>query len=57
MLIYLIALGVALGGTGRLISMAKVGLPEPHALWIAYAASEFILPLIVVVAHQGSARG
>ena len=32
--------------------MAKVGLPEPHALWIAYAASEFILPPIVVVAHR-----
>ena len=51
-LIYLIALGVALGGFGRVVSMAKVGLPEPHALWIAYVASEFILPLIVVVAHR-----
>jgi hypothetical protein len=56
-LIYLIALGVALGGTGRLISMAKVGLPEPHALWIAYVASEFILPLIIVVAHRTQTRG
>ena len=37
-LIYLIALGVALGGFGRVVSMAKVGLPEPHALWIAYVA-------------------
>jgi hypothetical protein len=57
-LIYLIALGVVLGGAGRLISIAKVGIPEPHALWIAYAASEFILPLIIVVAHRAqSARG
>jgi hypothetical protein len=51
-LIYLIALGVALGGFGRLVSMAKVGIPDPHALWLGYAASEFILPLIIVVAHR-----
>ena|ERR1700752_4132208 len=55
-LIYLIALGVALGGTGRLISMAKVGIPEPAALWLAYAAAEFILPLIIVVAHRAGGR-
>jgi len=53
-LIYLIAFGVAVGGFGRIVSMAKVGIPEPHALWIAYAASEFILPLIVVVAHRAT---
>ena len=56
-LIYLIALGVVLGGTGRLISMAKVGIPDPTALWIGYAASEFILPLIIVVAHRARANG
>ena len=50
-LIYLIALGVCLGGIGRLISMAKVGVPEPPALWFGYAASELILPAIIVVAH------
>ena len=50
-LIYLIALVVGIAGIGRLISMAKVGVPEPPALWIGYAASELILPLIIVVAH------
>src|SRR6185295_1318011 len=43
-LIYLIALAVFIAAIGRLISMAKVGLPEPHALWVAYVLSELILP-------------
>ena len=51
-LIDLIALGVALGGAGRLISMAKVGIPEPHALWLGYVGSELILPAIIVLAHR-----
>ncbi len=50
-LIYLVALAVGLGAIGRLISMAKVGVPDPAALWFAYAGSELILPLIIVVAH------
>src|ERR1044072_7233452 len=49
--IYLRALGVSLGAIGRLISMAKVGVPEPPALWFGYEASELILPAIIVVAH------
>ena len=52
----LLALGVCLGAIGRLISMAKVGVPEPPALWIGYAASELILPLIIVVAHFFTGR-
>ena len=55
-LIYLLALGVGLGAIGRLISMAKVGVPDPPALWFGYAASELILPLIIVVAHWLTAR-
>src|SRR5207253_7518888 len=47
-LIYLIALAVFLAGIGRLISMAKVGLPEPHALWLAYVACELGIPVILV---------
>ena len=55
-LIYLLALGVCLGAIGRLISMAKVGVPGPPALWFSYAASELILPLIIVVAHWRTTR-
>jgi len=51
-LIYLIALAVFIAASGRLISMAKVGLPEPHVLWLAYVASELILPAIIVAAHR-----
>ena len=51
-LLYLIALAVFIGAIGRLVSMAKVGLPEPHALWLAYVSSELILPLIIVIAHR-----
>jgi hypothetical protein len=50
-LVYLIAFAVFIAAIGRLISMAKVGLPEPHALWLGYVASELILPAIIVVAH------
>ena len=55
-LIYLIALAVCIAGIGRLISMAKVGVPEPPALWFGYAASELILPAIIVVAHYIAGR-
>ncbi|MES2795245.1 MAG: DUF4345 family protein [Bacteroidota bacterium] len=48
-LIYLLALGGLLGATGRLISMQKVGLPEPSALWLTYLGSEIILPIIIIL--------
>jgi hypothetical protein len=50
-LIFLIALGGLLGGTGRLISMNIVGLPEPHSLWLTYLLSELIVPLIIIIAQ------
>lgn len=50
-LVYLIALAVCIAGIGRLISMAKVGVPEPPALWFGYVASELILPAIIAAAH------
>lgn len=55
-LIYLIALAVCIDSIVRLISMAKVGVPEPPALWFGYAASELILPAIIVVAHYFTGR-
>jgi hypothetical protein len=31
-LVYLLALGVFMGGTGRLVSMRNVGLPQPASV-------------------------
>lgn len=51
MLVYLIALGVFIAGMGRVLSIAKVGLPEPAAVWLGYLAPELLLPVVVAVAH------
>lgn len=51
MLVYLIAAGVFVAGCGRLLSMTKVGLPEPHALWLAYLTPELLLPWVMGIAH------
>ena len=51
-LLYLLALGVFLAGVGRLVSIGKVGLPEPAAVWLGYLAPELILPFIIAVAHH-----
>ena len=50
-LIYLLALGVLLAGTGRLVSIAKVGLPKPAAVWLAYLIPELLIPFIMAGAH------
>src|SRR4051812_33187874 len=55
-LIYLIALAVFIAAVGRLVSMAKVGLPEPHALWFAYVASELVIPVILVAGQYATRR-
>ena len=51
-LVYLIAAGVFVAGCGRLLSMSKVGVPEPMALWLGYLTPELILPWVLVVAHS-----
>lgn len=56
MLVYLIALGVFIAGMGRVLSISKVGLPQPAAVWLGYLAPELLLPLVVAVAHT-LARG
>ena len=51
MLVYLIAGGVFVAGCGRLLSMRKVGLPEPRAVWLGYLAPELVLPWVLAFAH------
>ncbi len=53
-LVYLLALGVLLAGIGRLISMARVGLPKPTAVWLGYLIPELTLPFVIAVAHYAS---
>src|SRR5437588_1499824 len=53
-LVYLLALGVFLAGVGRLLSISKVGLPEPAAVWLGYLIPELVLPFIIAVAHHRS---
>ncbi|MEO7338119.1 MAG: DUF4345 domain-containing protein, partial [Caldimonas sp.] len=50
-LVYLLALGVLLAGIGRLVSIAKVGLPEPRAVWLGYLIPELLLPFVIAGAH------
>jgi len=51
-LIYLLAFAVFLGGTGRIISMSIVGLPEPHSLWLLYLTPELLVPLVMIIAQR-----
>ena len=50
-LIYLLALGVLLAGCGRLLSISKVGLPRPAAVWLGYLIPELVLPFVMASAH------
>lgn len=54
-LVYLLGLGAFLAGCGRLVSIRKVGMPEPRARWLTYLVTELVLAVIVVVAQH--ARG
>jgi hypothetical protein len=56
MLVYLIAFGVLMAAVGRLLSISKVGLPEPTAVWLAYLIPELVLPIVIVVAHAMGRR-
>ena len=51
-LVYLLALGVLLAGIGRLVSISKVGLPKPTAVWLGYLIPELLLPIVIAVAHH-----
>ena len=50
-LVYLIALGILLAGLGRLLSISKVGLPQPHGVWLGYLIPELVLPVVIAGAH------
>jgi len=50
-LVYLLAFGVLMGGTGRLVSMRKVGLPKPAGVWLGYLVPELVLPIVLAGAH------
>lgn len=51
LLVYLLAFGILLAGTGRLVSIWKVGLPEPRAVWLGYLIPELLLPFVIAGAH------
>jgi hypothetical protein len=53
-LVYLLAVGVMLAGIGRLVSISKVGLPKPSAVWLGYLIPELLLPVVIAVAHHAS---
>jgi len=50
-LVYLLALGILAGGCGRLLSMSKLGVPEPRALWLGYLVPELVVPFVMAGAH------
>ena len=52
-LVDLLAFGVFLAGVGRLVSIAKVGLPKPAAVWLGYLIPELTLPIVIAIAHHG----
>ena len=55
-LVYLIALAVFLAGSGRLVSISIVGLPDPPAVWLGYLIPELLVPIIMVVAQLTANR-
>ena len=51
-LVYLLALGIFLAGTGRLVSIRKVGLPKPAGVWLGYLIPELTIPIVMALAHS-----
>jgi hypothetical protein len=56
MVVYLLAFGVLCAGIGRLVSIRRVGLPEPHAVWLGYLVPELVLPFVMFFAHYASGK-
>lgn len=55
-LVYLIAFAIFMAAVGRLVSMSKVGLPEPASVWLAYLISELVFPVVIASAHWAAQR-
>jgi hypothetical protein len=55
-LVYLIAFAVLMAAVGRLVSMSKVGLPEPAGVWLGYLIPELVFPVIIAAAHWATHR-
>lgn len=53
-LVYFLASGVLLAGFGRLVSISRVGLPKPTAVWLGYLIPELVLPFVIAAAHYSS---
>jgi len=53
-LVYLLALGVLLAGVGRLVSISRVGMPKPAAVWLGYLVPELVLPFVIALAHYAA---
>src|SRR5713226_5901964 len=45
-LVFLIAFCLLLAGLGRVVSIRRVGMPEPRAVWVGYMVPELILPWV-----------
>ena len=56
MLVYLLAFGILFAGIGRLVSIRRVGLPEPRAVWLGYLVPELVLPFVIFFAHYASGK-
>ena len=50
-LVFLIAISVFLAGSGRILSISKVGVPDPAAVWLGYLVPELLLPVVLVIAQ------
>jgi hypothetical protein len=55
-LVLLIALSVFLAGSGRLLSMSIVGLPDPPAVWLGYLIPELLVSVIMAAAQLTANR-
>lgn len=55
-LVFLIAFSVFIAGCGRLLSMSKVGLPEPRKVWLGYLVPELVVPWIMAAAQLMTSR-